>query len=179
MSTLLRILACSSVIWLQACAYRVPEPVAPATIPAVASADVRGAVVEVSDSSKQLDAKDVLQMKQDAAVLLDGALRDGGHEGATRVRIEVDVVEHQNHAENALAQDGFAIFGLWPALFGMVVDEATVTADVTIDHGGQSLRGSGKANRRGSLIAHARKRALAVAIDQALANARPEPTFAN
>jgi hypothetical protein len=72
-----------------------------------------------------------------------------------------------------LHTDGIGLFFLiWPILGGMVIDRSKVDVDVVIASGNRLLHGHGSADKEGSVYAPARKRALAVALDQAVSSAR-------
>ena len=65
-----------------------------------------------------------------------------------------------------------AILGMWPILFGMTYESETVSVDVAITaRDGRTLVGHATAEKAGSLFAKARRRAIAAALDRALADA--------
>ncbi len=72
-----------------------------------------------------------------------------------------------------LQEDGIAaMLIVWPVLAGVVTERAKLSVDVVITSGDRLLHGHGTAEKEGSLYAPAQKRALAVALGQAVASAR-------
>lgn len=54
---------------------------------------------------------------------------------------------------------------------GFTIEEQSASVDVSLDVGGRNDVGHGSARKRGSIYASARRRALAAALDAALADA--------
>lgn len=139
---------------LAGCAYRTPV----VHVPEPHGLDVAEVTVEGQPSETM--TKDVRAMVS----------RHAGTE-TTRVRIALD--DSNNWVYRALNHDGMAILGMWPILFGMTYESETVSVDVEIDgKNGRTLVGHATAEKDGSLFAKARRRAIAAALDKALANAR-------
>jgi hypothetical protein len=86
------------------------------------------------------------------------------------VRVRV-VLEERRGIDDAIYEDGIAVIAYLPALFGAYTGRERLSVDITLETGGSSFRGSGSAEKLGSLYAPARRRALAVALDNALADA--------
>ncbi|HTJ84557.1 MAG TPA: hypothetical protein VL400_22715, partial [Polyangiaceae bacterium] len=90
-----------------------------------------------------------------------------------RIAVDVRIVRAQSYAANALSEDGFAIFGLWPALFGMVIESAQIATVVSIEKDGVVYRGRDVSELEGSLFAPAERRALGLSLRRALNTATP------
>lgn len=127
--------------------------------------------IDVRAPNRTLDAATVAEVRAETAAILDRASIARGGSPAGRVRVRVELVERRDYASEALQQDGFAIFGLWPVIVGMVSEREKLSVDVTIDDAGRTLEGHGTSEKLGGLYAPARRRALAVALDTALADA--------
>lgn len=63
-------------------------------------------------------------------------------------------------------------FVIWPMLAGMVIGRAKLDVDVAFTSGSRVLHGHGSAAKEGSVYADAQKRALVVALADAIRNAR-------
>jgi hypothetical protein len=153
------------------CAYATPTTHIPAAMPAIDpySFDVTG--VTVVDHSHGGDPEVAADVRHETAIiLLRAAKRRGGESGPTRVTVNVELIE-KSDIRDALAHDGIAIFGFWPVPFGMVTGRERLKVDVTVFTNGRSFVGHGSANRIGSIYAPALRRSLAVALDEALADA--------
>jgi hypothetical protein len=161
-----------------ACAYRVPEPEVADALPSVSSQDLAAAEITVQDEEHLLGPDEVASLQVAAGRMLAAALvpsqarADGGERA--RIQLSVRVVGAESYAARALSQDGIAIFALWPALFGMVIDNATIATDIRIEKGGVVYRGQDETALDGSLFAPAEKRALGRGLDRALRGATPE-----
>lgn len=147
-------LAFVSVVALDGCAYRTPEINVPTSLhdgrEATVHVDVRG-------------VDDARAVQAETERLLAGV---GGV-----VHAHVTIEETNRYALRALSEDGVAVFGLWPVAFGMTYESETVDVDIEIEVGGRTVRGHGQAEKDGSLYASARRRALAAALNSALAHA--------
>jgi hypothetical protein len=86
------------------------------------------------------------------------------------VNVHVSLDDHRD-IEDAMSEDGLAAIALLGAPFGMVMGREEVTVEVTLDTGEATFVGRASASKLGSVYAHARRRALAAALDQALARA--------
>jgi hypothetical protein len=91
------------------------------------------------------------------------------------VRVHVQLGPYVNDLDRALQQDGMAILGMYGLPAGMVYEEQALEVDLTVERDGHTWAGHGAAHRGGSIYAHARRRALAAAIDRALADAATRP----
>jgi hypothetical protein len=130
--------------------------------------------VTVIDAQGPVDDATVAGVRAEAAQILAKAARARpapAAEGGAVVHAHVTLEQHEHFFENALRQDGFAIFGMWPVPLGMVVDRQKLSVDVEVERNGRTFRGHGTAEKDGSIYAPARRRALAVALDRALADA--------
>ncbi len=152
---------------LTGCAYRIPETHVPTPIAdEVATSPID---ITVDAARGEVDSKTAQSVRDDTVAILAGAgarPRDAG----ARMHVHVRLVARRD-ANDALNEDGFAVFGLWPVVFGMVCERQELTVDVTIDADGRAITGHGAAEKLGGIYAPARRRALAVALDAALADA--------
>ena len=152
------------------CAYRTPAVALRDPIPALAPCAIDvDEVVVVSKNGDPPPAADVIR-RETGEILADAAEARGVTGAPARVDIRVEVAE-RNGFEQALAEDGFAVFGLPTVALGLAVQRAEVSVEVTLQARGRTFSGRGAATRRGSIYASARRRALAVALDEALADA--------
>ena len=90
-----------------------------------------------------------------------------------RASSHVTLEERADYLDNALRQDGFAVMGILPLPLGFTYEQAKLSVDVEVERNGQTFRGHGTAEKMGGIYAPARRRALAVALDRALASAMP------
>lgn len=160
---------------LAGCAYRVPEPGVAEGMPTLTTEDVRTAEITVQDDHHILDAEETRALRVEAERMLGIALAPThGVAGAgARIVLRIVVVSGEGYAENALRTDGIAFVGLFPALFGMVIENAKVAADLRVEKDGLVFLGHDVAERDGSLFAPAEKRALGLAMRGAVESARP------
>jgi hypothetical protein len=156
---------------LAGCAYRTPPTHVPHRLADAVPASVAPGDVTVVDATGDVDPETVASVRQDTARILartDPRGRTIARDA--RMSVHVELLDRRD-ASDSLREDGFAIFGLWPVVFGMICERQKLAVDVTIEHGGQRLVGHGTAEKLGGIYAPARRRALAVALDEALANA--------
>ena len=153
------------------CAYATPKTNIPAAMPAIDPYTFDVTDVTVVDQSHGGDPEVAADVRHETAlILLRAAKRRGGESGPTRVTVNVQLIEKADISDS-LARDGMAIFGFWAVPFGMVNGRERLTVDVTVYTGGRAFVGHGSANRIGSIYAPALRRSLAVALDEALADA--------
>jgi hypothetical protein len=154
------------------CVYRVP----PAHLPdflAVPAAGLDVAEVQIVDHHPtQVDTDTPEDAWQDTVQILAGAARERPASGAlpARVRVRIDR-DRRGSIFDSMRTDGIASIGLFFLPFGFVMDNEKISVDVTIEHAGRTFTGHGSAEKLGSMYAPARRRALAVALDRALADA--------
>jgi hypothetical protein len=163
-----------SVLLVTGCAYQTPAAHIPASLPAVAPCSLDVTDVTVKDAKGPIDDETIAGVRRDTAAILMKAAKERGAlaaPGPTVIHATVTLEERENFVENALSQDGIAIFGLWPVAFGMINGQQKLSVDVDVETNGHLFHGHGTAEKRGSIYAHARRRALAVALDRALADA--------
>ncbi|CAN5913625.1 hypothetical protein BH11MYX4_BH11MYX4_62170 [soil metagenome] len=174
-----RFLAVSGLVLLAlvtGCAYRTPAAHLPAALPAVAPGALDVSDVTVVDANGPIDDATVAGVREEAAAILVKAAKERvgpAAGGGAVVHAHVTLEERRNFVESALRQDGIAAFGLWPVPLGMVIGQQRLTVDVEVERNGRTFRGHGSAEKMGSIYAPARRRALAVALDRALADATP------
>jgi len=146
------------------CAYRTPNVTLPPEVPAIEPSAVS---VEGADD---LDPDTVADLRGKTEQLLAHASRR--HTGHARVCVHVVLEKDVDALSNAMHQDGMAAMAVPALLLGTSFQYARVAVDLAIEtEDGRVLYGRGEATKDGSLYAAARKRALAVALDRALADA--------
>jgi len=156
------------------CAYQTPSAHIPAAMPAIAPSSLDVTEVTVVDATHGIDDETAVGVRRDTTAILVKAAQERGAlaaPGHTLVRAHVTLEERRNFAEDALRQDGIAIFGLWPLAFGMVNAQQKLSVDLDVETNGRVFHGHGTAEKAGSFYSPARRRALAVALDRALADA--------
>jgi hypothetical protein len=157
------------------CAFRTPTPHLPAEIAGAerGPADLVVSEVEVVDRRGHVDAETADAVRaQTRKLLADAARKSPFGDGPAVVSVSVALGEHVDHADRAMRLDGIAVFPwllMWPA--GVTYERQKLSVDLTIVRGGRTFVGHGAAAKDGSIYARARKRALAFAIDEALADA--------
>ena len=157
------------------CAFRTPTPHVPAAIAGDAPppANLKVAAVDVVARSGKIDVETAAAVRaQTAKILADAARKSATGDGLAEVRVTVSLGEHVDYADHSMKQDGIAVFGwllMLPA--GVKFERQELAVDVVIARDGRTFTGHGEADKEGSIYARARKRALAVALDRALADA--------
>ena len=156
-----RSLLFSSLLLASGCAYRTPPVHAPSELPGFEVSDVT-----VFDHVGAGDEEKVRERTLDL-------LRHAAKPGAARASVRVSIADHDpNIYSRSLAQDGCAVMGMIGVPAGQVIDRESVVVDVSIiEPDGNVHRGWAVAEKHGSLYAPASKRALAAALDKALADA--------
>lgn len=157
------------------CAFRTPTPHVPMEIAGDAAPPARFDVAEVKVVARSgtIDAETAAEVRaQTKKILGDAARKSSTGGGSSWVRVRVELGDYIDYASRAMNTDGMAVLPyalLAPA--GVTFDRQVLSVDLTITRGGRTFVGHGSADKRGSIYAPARKRALAVALDQALASA--------
>ncbi|MDB4996369.1 MAG: hypothetical protein JWM74_3801 [Myxococcaceae bacterium] len=165
------------------CAYATPSVHVPESVPPLSVAELTAAEITVVDAKNGVDHETEGEVKSQTASILSRARRPAGTSaGATRMLVRVELVEHeQNIYDASLRRDGCAVMGMAGVPVGQIVDRERLSVDVTLQdaQAGLTYKGSASANEYGSIYAHARRRALARALDRALADAatHPQPTL--
>lgn len=160
------------------CAFRTPTPELPEELAGSRRGPAQLDVTEVAvaDSAGEVDAETKAAVRAQTVKILQDAARKSSTGGASAlVRVSVVLDEHQDYAASAMATDGLAVFAwflLAPA--GVTFDRQSLSVEVEVDSEGRRFVGSGRADMEGSVYAPARKRALAVALSRALADAARE-----
>jgi hypothetical protein len=164
-------LAC--LVLLSACAYRTPAVDVPDTVPPIAARELAIDTVTVTDAGQEVAPEVALDVRCEVSRLILGAVRErGAQAGRARVDVRVDL-ESGRSVYDSMREDGLAAITLLGAPFGLVMARQELAVEVTIHAPGSTLIGRGRASRLGSIYAPARRRALAAALDQALAVATP------
>ena len=130
-----------SIIFIGGCAFRTPRVNAPVA---------NEVTVEADDDELRADAEEILRRTP---------------KRAGTMHVKIVTIEEANGFTRALHQDGFAVFAAPVRLFGVTHERAKIAVDVITPEGETHAC----AEKDGSIYAPARKRALAVALDRALA----------
>jgi len=155
------------------CAYRTPAVHVPDAFPGRAAVDV----VSVEDGAGKASAEVTEEITRDAQRIFASANAHACRAAdAARVHVHVELGERYSWTDAALRQDGIAIVGMAPVLFGMTTHRQEVSVDVTVETNGRTFAGHATATKDGGLYVPARRRALAAALDQALAQASRDPS---
>ncbi|MDI1475617.1 hypothetical protein [Polyangium sp. y55x31] len=153
------------------CAYRVPPTHVPPPL-AFSAADLDvDEIMIVDHDPTSVDTGTPADLWQDTVNILgDAARARPTPSGRARVRVRIDL-ERRSSVYDAMRKDGIAFVSLFFAPLGLVIDNEKLSVDVTVEQGGRTYEGHGSAEKLGSMYAPARRRALAVALDRALADA--------
>ena len=156
---------------LAGCAYRTPETRVPDTFGGRARAVE---VTLVDAEGREIAGESSTQVRADADAILARAGRGQfGPDAVVHARVELgfryDLMRTVGRCGLSCAPVAF------PVLAGMDMEEEARVVDVVVEAGGRTFVGHGEADKGGSLYARARKRALAVALDRALADAARTP----
>jgi hypothetical protein len=157
-----------------ACAFRTPAVTVP---PAIAGdgqppARVTVAWVHVDSTAGKVDREtdDDIQDRT-IRILEEAAKKSRTGDGPAEFRVKVVLGPEQRDLPR-LRNDGIALMPLLPLfLAGVIYERQSVAVSVAIRRDGHTFTGRGEAWKDGSLYASARTRALAVALDRALADA--------
>lgn len=149
-----------------------PRVDVPAQVPPIAASGLVVDDVAVTEGGAEADPEVAADVRCDVDhLLLRAVAARGARRGAARVRVKVALLDHRG-IEDAMREDGIASIALLGAPFGLVLARERVAVEVRVETGDRSLVGRGEANKLGSIYAPARRRALASALDAALASAR-------
>ena len=125
----------------------------------------------VDHDPTRVDTHTPADLWQDTVQILGKAARARpAASGRARVRVRIDL-ERRSSIYDAMRKDGIAFVALLGAPLGLVIDNEKLSVDLTVESAGRTFTGHGAAEKLGSLYAPARRRALAVALDRALADA--------
>ncbi|MBI5537498.1 MAG: hypothetical protein HY898_32545 [Deltaproteobacteria bacterium] len=162
---------CGIVAAAAGCAYRTPTVHVPAPMPALSPAALDVSVTTVNADQKQIEPAVADEVHRQASAILLKAARARGAEGApARVRVQVRL-EDSYGISDSMRQDGCAVFAYAFAPLGQVTDREKLSVEVAVETGGRTYTGRGRADKMGGIYASARRRALAAALDEALADA--------
>ncbi len=150
------------------CAYRTPRVDAPRSLPPLVVGDVW-----VDDGLEPAPADVTSSVREDVGQILAKASKDRTSEnGVSPVTVRVQLGAREDYIANAGRVDGCgaASYALTvPA--GTKTDSDSVWVAVAFTSGGRSYQGYGVGTKAGSVYVPARRRALAVALNDALARA--------
>ena len=153
------------------CAYRTPET----HIPGALGGRAKAVELTLVDSEgREIAGEASTQVRADADAILARASRGRfGPDAVVHARVELgfryDLMPTVGRCGLSCAPVAF------PVLAGMDMEEQALAVDVVVEAGGRTFLGHGEADKGGSLYARARRRALAVALDRALADAARAP----
>ena len=149
------------------CAFRTATVHVPAPIPAMAAGQLATDVTVTG--AEPVDDAVAGEVRAKTTRMMRKAASEHGAPG--HVQVSVDLARRVDYL-SFLHRDGMAAaFLAFPLLAGMVLDHETIGVDVTVESGGRTFTGHGEGDKDGSLYASGLKRALAVALDRALADA--------
>ncbi len=155
------------------CAYRTPAVHVPASAMVHAEPEIT-----VENQDRNQDPAIMGRARADTREMLQGARLDP-EAGADRLRVNVVLGAHAGLLEGgsrAMSQDGCAVVAVAPlyasTLTGLAHASRTVTVRVTVERGGETKVGEATVEKRGSIYAPADRRAIAAALNLALARAR-------
>lgn len=153
------------------CAYATPAVHLPGAIPAIAPQAIDLVEVTVIDGKNDIGPEVTADVRKQVTEILAKAARARGGAGApARVRVHI-TLEERGDIYDAMRKDGIAVIGLLYAPFGLVIGREKLSVDVALETGGRAFTGHGTGDKMGSIYAPARRRALAAALDKALADA--------
>jgi hypothetical protein len=169
--SLLLLAACA----VTGCAFRTPTPYLPRQIAGDARppAHLQVTSIEVRTREGVVDPETAAAVRAETAkILADAARKSSTGDGPATVRVTVSLGKYTDDNAPAFRRDGFAFLG-WMVIApaGLTYEHQALSVDVTVTRGGLTFTGHGEAEMEGSIYARARKRALAVALDRALAKA--------
>jgi hypothetical protein len=162
-------------VTMTGCAFRTPTPTVPRAIAGDAPppAHLQVTSIDVQARGGTVDEATTSAVRaQTAKILADAARKSCTGDGPATVHVTVTLGEYVDELASAVYHDGFAYLG-WVvgAPAGLTYERQELGVEVTITRGGRTFTGHGQAEKEGSIYARARKRALAVALDRALADA--------
>ncbi len=155
------------------CTYATPKVDVPAQVPAFSPCQLELAEVTVKNKDKAVPSE-VTHYVHAATrdILAEASRARGGGAGAAKLRVHVDLEDEVDYMATVGAHDGCAAVPLLVAApAGANIESSKLSVDVDLEAGGRRFQGHGEADKAGSLYVDARRRALAVALDRALADA--------
>lgn len=157
-----------------ACTYRTPDVHYPEGLPAIDPARLELTKVSVYDEGRGAPVTDsgiVGEVQRDLDEVFAKAVRKRGTTGSdAKAKVVVRLFAHGGISD-AVSRDGCAAVGYVTAPSGQVTEWEELAVDLTLDVEGRTYRGTGRAEKIGSIYVDARRRALATALDIALAQA--------
>jgi len=160
-----------------ACTYRTPDVHYPEGLPAIDPARLALTKVSVYDEGRGAavtEPETLGEVQRDLDEVLAKAVRKRGNVGSdAKAKINVRLYKHGGMSD-AVSRDGCAAVGYVTSPSGQVTEWEELAVDLTLDVEGRTYRGTGRAEKIGSIYVDARRRALATALDIALAQAVPK-----
>jgi hypothetical protein len=159
------------------CTYRTPDVHLPAAFPGFRADALELSSVVVHAHGQEVSSETAFNVRRTVReMLVDAASDRATSSQATRVTVRVDVQRSEDWVYNAGRTDGCgAVPFVFAAPTGTKIEDEALSVEVEIETNGRHFWGRGDAHKDGSLYAPARRRALAVALDEALANAAKHP----
>jgi hypothetical protein len=168
------------------CAYRTPAVHLPAAIPPVAPGALDVTEVTVVADGDDVDPEDAADVREWTAALLAKAANErgaahpaGAAGGPARVHVHVELVSSRPGFFLGILKGGplTGMIALPGWLLGGEIVRERLRVGVTLETGGRTFTGEAWGDKAGSLYVPARRRALAIALDRALAAAAAEKTI--
>lgn len=160
-----------------ACTYRTPDVHYPEGLPAIDPARLALTKVTVYDEGRGAAVTEpdtVGEVQRDLDEVFAKAVRKRGTTGSdAKAKINVRLFAHGGMSD-AVSRDGCAAVGYVTTPSGQATEWEELAVDLTLDVEGRTYRGTGRAEKIGSIYVDARRRALATALDIALAQAVPK-----
>jgi hypothetical protein len=157
------------------CSFNTPTPTVPRAIAGDGAPPARLDVssVDVVATTGTVDAKTAAAVRaQTTKILADAARKSGTGDGHARIHVKVSLGDSLDYVARDMRQDGLALmFWAFAAPYGLNFGRQALSIDIAVTRSGRTFAGHGEAQKGGSIYAPARKRALAFALDRALADA--------
>jgi hypothetical protein len=152
------------------CAYSTPTTWVPPSVPSYAGVDVDASEVVVEDPDENLDADAALEVRRALAEILTDSRQEKHATGPARFRARVKLETKGLAALTEGPQLIYAPFLFLFVPFGLTLWHAWASIDLTVETGQATYRGTGSGDAGGSIYASATRRALALALQEALTN---------
>lgn len=160
------------------CTYRTPEVHVPPTFSVVSPAGIDLTTVDVVARGERVSPEVAAHVKETVREILVGAVPQKEATSARlHVSARVEIYRSEDWVANAGRVDGCgAVPVVLAAPAGAKIEDESLAVELSIELDGRQYHGRGAARKEGSVYASARRRALAVALEQALENAAKQPT---
>jgi hypothetical protein len=155
------------------CTYATPAVHVPPGLPGLAAGQIALGDVDVARKGGDMGRQTAADVCGEVEDILGRAVRGRAASGSdARVDVQVRLEGSDDFISDAGYEDGCGAMPLLVAApAGAMTENERVSVDLTLRTGGATFRGHGYGDRNGSMYVGARRRALAVALDHALADA--------